>query len=67
MQTQAKIFKDQFLNKSEIMGLYDCKNYRTFRKVLGDTTAAAVDWENKTLFSPRDLDIIESRLGKPRH
>ena len=57
---------DDFLNKKEVMLLWNCENYRTFQTVVGAKTLAEIEWKTHTLFTPRDIGVLEERLGKPR-
>lgn len=63
---KIKKHTDSFLNKKEVMQLWDCENYRTFTTVVGAETLEAVGWKRKSLFTPRDIGVLEERLGKPR-
>lgn len=65
MQKTRKI-NDSFLNKIEVMRLWNCENYRTFQTVVGVETLELINWKRKTLFTPRDILVLEERLGKPR-
>lgn len=65
MQKSPK-HNDSFLNKKEVMSLWSCANYRTFTTVVGAETLELINWKGKTLFVPRDIEILEARLGKPR-
>lgn len=66
MQKSPK-HNDSFLNKGEVMRLWNCVNYRTFQTVVGEETLETIGWKTKTLFAPRDIEVLEERLGKPRN